>query len=795
MSGISTDPIAVWQRVAGKWQIPALILSVLLLATAVAHVKSPQRKISVAQHIETIEKLIHGGMYVPAIDRTEMLLGWKDVSPADRARLRLLRARAESGEMARIDDRSKAAAGSIIDFYDKAQSEGALLTAPDHARIAASYEALGQYRVAVRQYELAQKAAEPPALSYRRRVIELSEYPLREPPETIDGLVESYIADAKDDPRELIWALAKRVETVATEDGWSAAADFLAQYEDQFESGPLAEEYSYLTALALWGSERYDLAERELRELLNGVAVSDPVYSRAGWLLGKVVMYDGRAQRPEEALAIFRDVIASRVDPVYIVASRIGMGEALTYLQRYDESLGAYKQAIDDLQSVRPNEHANPEVIRTSLTVAADRCRHEDLTDTALEYMRLATSLVADENVDLLTQYLQRLGDLQAAVARECVKKADALEKEDETQRSELLVRARSLFDEAGETLARIARINTLNESLSADAMWAAAGLFDEGGDYERTIEVLQAFVRDRPDADVIPRLLLRLGQSLQALGRYEEAIDAYQRNYARYPRSPQANASLIPLAECYMALGGDSENLAERALLEVVQDSEIFTPEAPEYRDAMFLLGDLHHRRGEYEKAIPILDEALEKYSDDRRVPKAMFLAADAYRQSAMAIKDELLQPEFVGERKRMRAERINRLHEAADRFLALVKLLESRDKATLSEANRMYLQDARLYEAACLFELDQYTEALALYERAAWIYKDSPVALGAYVQVINCLVFLGREDDARAALRRAQYLVDRMPAEAFTSGGRFDSRANWKRYFDWVGEILVEQ
>jgi tetratricopeptide (TPR) repeat protein len=337
--------------------------------------------------------------------------------------------------------------------------------------------------------------------------------------------------------------------------------------------------------------------------------------------------------------------------------------------------------------------------------------------------------------------------------------------------------------------------MSTLNERRSATAMWTAAGLFDEGGNHGRAISVLRAFVRERGDAEIIPRVLLRLGRSLQAEEYFKDAVDAYQRNISSFPRSPHANASLIPLAECFMSLGVDYETEAENALQRIIQNSAIFTPDAPEFRDAMYLLGDLYCRQGRYEEALPILDETLRNYPNDARVSRGMFLAADAYMHSALAIKDELLLPEFVGDIKRLRAELTNRFEEAAERFRTLRERLEQSDEARLGELDRIYLRDARLYEAACHFELGRYKDALALYERAAWIYKDSPASLGAYVQVINCYIFLGRKPDAESALRRAQYLVRSIADEHFQAAGQFESREGWERYFEWVAEILVTE
>ena len=74
-------------------------------------------------------------------------------------------------------------------------------------------------------------------------------------------------------------------------------------------------------------------------------------------------------------------------------------------------------------------------------------------------------------------------------------------------------------------------------------------------------------------------------------------------------------------------------------------------------------------------------------------------------------------------------------------------------------------------------------------MYERAAWNYKNSSASLGAYVQIINCHLFLGQPAEARAALMRALYLVERIEESQFASApATFNTRDDWRTYFRWL-------
>jgi hypothetical protein len=77
-----------------------------------------------------------------------------------------------------------------------------------------------------------------------------------------------------------------------------------------------------------------------------------------------------------------------------------------------------------------------------------------------------------------------------------------------------------------------------------------------------------------------------------------------------------------------------------------------------------------------------------------------------------------------------------------------------------------------------------------LALYEEAAGQFKELPSGLAAYVQIINCHVFLGRPEEARAALARALVMVEAASQSAFEQSFSPQTRGDWKEYFLWLGE-----
>ncbi|MCB9866606.1 MAG: hypothetical protein H6816_08240, partial [Phycisphaerales bacterium] len=368
MSDAPAPAISLSERLAGKWQIPAFVLALGLLAGVAVRIKSPDRKIPIAEHLEALAEYDRLGMYAAGCSHAERLLGWPDLSDADRGALTLALARAKFGRWV-AGGEEQGGGEVVIAAYDDVQKLGVALAAQDERHLAEAFHQQRRYELAVKHYNLAAALAPDDALADLRQVIELSIYPLRRPQAETDALLDGFIARAADDPEALLWGLTRRLESLADAGDTQRAAALLEQYADRFDGDALQNEYTFLLALNLRGAGRYDEAERLLRELLNRVALSDPVYPKAGWLLGSVVMFDGRAQRPEEAIAIFRDVIASRADRVYVEASRVSMAEALAAMQRYQEALAAYREVVGEMSRVPFNRLVNPDSVRTSLTV------------------------------------------------------------------------------------------------------------------------------------------------------------------------------------------------------------------------------------------------------------------------------------------------------------------------------------------------------------------------------------------------------------------------------------------
>lgn len=776
-------------RVAGKWQLPLLGLSILLLAGAIYRIHPTPARFSPTEAVKHLDSLVTAGMYARALDDGVRFLAGEGHSAFDRAPVHRVLAKALFEQARQERTRSADIGQQIVEHYQEATSHGQPLTAADEKIMGRAWEWQGRFSKAIDHFNAAlQQGAQNP-LDLRRHLISLRIDHSGAPVEQLAGQVDEFLADIGDDRLKLrLWAVERRIRLAEEMGTLEQAATLLARNHDDFERTDLRDRFSYLEAWLLHRLGHYDEAEVHLRTIRNRVEHTDELYARTGWLLGQVVMGDEGPKRPQQALSFYADVLTYHSDGPYTLASRVGSAEALAMLERHEEAIEAYRVAIEQLEAVGDSDVVSRDVLRTSLGLLADTRRQRGQIERAVEYAELAVSLVDPSSVEQTTLFLEQLGQLQSLLADQL--EAGAVTPPDLVGRpiEAAGAVARAAFAEAAATYLELARLNSLNERRASDSSWRAAEFFARAGERERAANLYQAFVAERPEDPLVPRALLRIGQLKQVSGHLEQAVEAYKICYRRFPRTLDGARALVPLAQCYLGMGPDYEELAEKTLRVVLQGSEIFTPQAPEFADALFLLGAVLNTRGEFERAIGTLNEVLERYPNDQRVWQARFLLADSYRQSGLALNEAAAEATIAGEIETLRVESTARFREAQQLYRQLVAAYELRGADRLERLERMYLRHAYLYEADCVFETRDYRQALKRYEEAAATYRDTTSALAAYVQIINSHVFLGQPEEARAALARAIVMVDAMPDEAFANPVSSENRQDWKRYFEWL-------
>ena len=783
-------------RVAGKWQVPLLAISVVALAASFLNIKPTPRDYPVAEAVRELDRFLSDGRYGPALRFAKSVFEVEGPTEEQMAPVHLRVARALVARAA-INGTGSSTVGSKAGMhFQLARDHGLSLTVSDHEQWGRAFEWQSIFGEAVDHYDRVLDASDLPRLDLRRHVLSLRMEKLDLPLDESQSRLEAFLRITGDRMDLGLWAIERLVDVLHDQGKSEAAATLLAQHKAQFMESDLRDRFAYLNALVLYRTDAADEAELLLRVIRNRVKALDDVDAMSGYLLGRIVLGEDGSGRPFEAISFFENVIATHALGPYRVASRLGIAEALVSLQRESEAIDAYRLVMEERAQLGDHRLVNGDVIRVSLMLNSDRARRRQQFEAALGYASMAGELIDADDVDASMNHLQQLGELHESFGRLLQRQADrtSLKQGDDgpQQRAarveDLLPMMRQQFHLAGDTFVKLTQRSEADQDRAAAAHFLAAELYDRALDRAGSADLYQSFVTDYPTHVNRSLALLRLGHVRRELGMPEEAVEAFRRCRSEFPLSLNGARALLPLARSYLAMVPAKLEMAEKTLMLILDDSRVFTPEAREYADGLFLLGDVLNRQGEFERAITVLEEGRQRYPNAPQTWRALYVLADSHRRSGMALKQDLKDARYAGEANQIQNTYRRRLSEARRLYRSLIDHYDATLDSEKAGIDRVYERYAVLYEADCLFENMQYDEAVRLYEAAVGLLTGSTAALSAYIQIINCQAFLGRAQEARAALTRAQVLVRSLPQESFGTRQSPQSRRDWQRYLSWL-------
>jgi tetratricopeptide (TPR) repeat protein len=389
--------------------------------------------------------------------------------------------------------------------------------------------------------------------------------------------------------------------------------------------------------------------------------------------------------------------------------------------------------------------------------------------ENALGYLELALELVPEDWLGLRFDLLEQLG-------RENEEVAEELAHDWELQQARHTAAARC-YEQAAD-------LAPLDEPRLAALLWASAQQFDRAGRSGDARRLLLRFIEERSTDPRMPPALLQVGQLYAADGRFEKAVEYYQRLSTKYPRLEEAVRARLLTADSLMAMGEAQYPQAETILRDLLEDNHI-APEAPVFRDALFELCDLLYQQKRYGQAISQLEDFLVFYPEDPERYRIRFMLADAYRGSAYALRSD----ETAGAaaaREQVARERFGRAAELFEEYAS-----GGDAAAALRESQAQYQRLALFYRGDCLFELNDptsLTEALSTYRQAGARYQSTPAALTAQVQIANIFLRQGRLIEAARSVERARWLLGSMPDAAFAEYDDGMDRASWDSFLSAV-------
>jgi len=356
--------------------------------------------------------------------------------------------------------------------------------------------------------------------------------------------------------------------------------------------------------------------------------------------------------------------------------------------------------------------------------------------------------------------------------------------------------RARRALISAGDALAGLAEA-TKTEPVFIGHLWSAVECYRKARAYRREARTLETFIQSRfahvesgPKGDRYAQASYHLGECYAALGRPAEAIDLFKRIVRDCPRNAYAYLARLAWAEC--CLNTNRLDEARTVLLAIVENTEgdLFTPRSTVWRRAIFLLGEVLHGNGEHRAAIGRLEEALARFPDAPQAQRGRYVLAECCRTSALGLDDAIQADTTPARRATLEARRRRCLTEAIDHYRTLIERYDTQGQA-LDGLDKTQRRNSAFFLGDCHFELGQYDQAIAAYERAAFRYRDDTRSVSAFVRISEALRRQRKRSLARAAVERARLMLRRVPGDDLQKRPAGMTRQQWMAWLDWAGRL----
>jgi tetratricopeptide (TPR) repeat protein len=330
----------------------------------------------------------------------------------------------------------------------------------------------------------------------------------------------------------------------------------------------------------------------------------------------------------------------------------------------------------------------------------------------------------------------------------------------------------------AGLAFERLAELRFATKFYTSD-LWRGAESYFHGHSFSHTVRLLNEYLKYEPELRNA-EALLRLGQAQLALGDYPRCITAFEECIEFHPLEGPAYQARIDCAKAYWHQGETKR--AEALLRENIVGSAL-KPTSPEWKDSLFELGMLLHETGQHEEAIGTLEEAIERYPQDRQRLVAQYEIAESYRRWAKEALDGAEQARTTSEREKRRQEANDRLNTALKHFEEVKVSITFKTHDIRSDPLLgTMLRNCYMLEGTVLYDLGKYKEAIEEFSNVASLYPDDPFVLETFVQIANCWRRRGRDDNARGAVQQAQMALERLPEDADFTSTTALNRDEWR-------------
>ena len=760
------------------WQVPLLAVSVGLFGYAAFLLWDPKPGPTVEQQLAVARTYLDAERPEAAVEQLNRVIKLDKLTADQQSRTHLMFAEGleEFQTLKRLT--IPALQLRIIEQIRYALALGSQIDGPSYRRLGDAYQAIGKTDEALSSYKKSERIDPQHSLRLARTIIELD---LDAGNTTAaDGELQDYLKMPGLSDAERCWALGERAQ-VQTDLGNFVDSRILLNQALKLSTDAMQEaEIDYRIGYVAYHMGKPDEAETYLRAAREQFRGRHPLDADAAELLGKI--YQSRNQ-PDVAATFYQDVLANFPEAKVAPLAQLGLGLCHAMQKQDDAAMDELTSLAKEVDGQTRLKSIKPEVI-AGIKQAGDLLGGHENYAGQIELAAYEEEL----NPTPLPEFFSRLANAYE-------KRADQLEAQSAdaspADRIKDQQKVRDLRTQAGDAYVAFSQKQTVTDDKGyADSLWQGVNMYERAANTPAAISALNLFVTQRPQDPMTPDAMLRLGRAYQAQGQLGKAIDVYQLNQVSYPKSLAASKSAIPLAQAFIAQGPASFDKA-RAVLDSVLDNNnlLLDPASSEFRQALFELGQLNFRTEHYPEAVARFSEFSKRYPDDDQAGQALFMMAESYRKVAQQLDQQIAAAKAGGDHTHeigdLDTARKQRLNDAKAMYDRVVDLYSTTPPQTDTE--KLDYKLAHFDRADCLYDLGQYEDAIALYDKAAFRFHDDPSSLAANVQIVNAWCKLGKPEQAKAANERAKWLLRRIPPESFSDGSFAMPKEYWEQWLKW--------
>ncbi len=619
-------------------------------------------------------------------------------------------------------------------------------------------------------------------------------------------LNDAVLAKKNLEPAERDRTLLRRAQAfVALHDGEQARAAM-----SQVSNEASARQGTVLIRAQVNMAERRFKEARVDLEALSNIAGLDNLYPRqALYLLG--VSYEADRDY-ENALRRYGDVVRRYPDTQEGLAGNVRRAELLRKAQRWEEALDAYVKSLERVPSTGfANRWLQLDDFRRYVLAAFEDFKRTRAYEFAIELARHMRPLFPPKNAFEALERVAAANELWSTQLDSEISKSPFVARE--ARMPEVLERWKT----SGKAYADLAE--ALHESPKyADVLWISSEHYRKGHDFQNALVQMTRYINTQPKQR-LPLAYVRRGEILMDLGRFDEALDHFERVLAEFPTDIAAFAAMYLVGVCEV-----ERNKADKAVAawQRVLHEPHLDPSANEWQASLFALGRIQYEiamtmkpeappegapaagpaqelrarsAAAYERlddAINRLEEFVARYPNRLEAPEARFLLAKALRDRAVLPRLRLKKAETDNARKELQAEIRRQLNEAQNQLEILIESLQAKESAGLLDLlGQRMLRDAYFERAHNLYAMDKFERAIEAYTSAANRYVEDPNVVLAYIQMANCYDRLGKPLDARGVAIQAMLIHKNLSEKIFTQDKTLMNRDEWRTWLEWAGAL----